>query len=193
MIIKSRVGDIFVKKYKNEKFVVDGYSNLREKEYLYVNFKNRYTLTFFLGPNTNGVLKPSNMYTNETKFVIHEKTPACKVGNIETSNMEKEDLNESLLSELNSLYPKHRRKIYFIIKNLTVNNLLEGEQISLIHKKQTAKLHLYDFFSILFNPSSSPKKVSKKERDFFKLLFLCSSNHPWPLYIFPKHLQKYNT
>ena len=172
MVIKSRVGDIFAKKYKNEKFVTEGYSALRQREYLYINFKNRYSLTFCLGPDTDGILKPSKMYTDETVFVIHEKTPECNLSENTSPETNQGDLNESLLTELNSLYPKHNRKIYFIIKNLTINNLLNGAQISLKYKKQSAKLHLYDFFSILFNPTTlTAKKLSKKERLFFKLLF----------------------
>jgi hypothetical protein len=196
ILIKSRVGDIFVKRHKGELFILNGYTNLKLHEYLYVNFKLQYSLAFFIGPNTRGQVIPTRMFTTDTVFTIHQETPRCKVIESDDSDSENEDLNQlsnqTLLEELTLLYPKHHRKIYFIVKNLTINNLLSGSQIELKHKKEVESLHLYDFFSILFNPAPlAAKRLKKQEKKFFKLLFVCSET-PWPNYIFPRHLQKLN-
>jgi hypothetical protein len=139
------------------------------------------------------------MYTSDAVFVIHEETESCRVGmdntliSDESVDEQPNEVNQTLINELNGLYPKHTRKVYFIIKNLFKNNLLSESHIEVRHKSGNEKMHLYDFFSIIFTPSIvKPRKLSKGERRFFKLLFISSELSPWPNYIFPKYLQKFN-
>ena len=196
ILIKSRVGDIFHKKHKNESFISDGYTSLRSREYLYVNLKNQYSVVCCLVSKELGYILPLKMYSNDVCYTIHDNTAECQAGGkIDSPDSPESEIPEGLIDELNGLYPKHHRKVYFVIKNLTINNLLFNYYIELKYKKQSSTLHLYDFLSIILNPctlSSAKKPLTKREKIFFKLLFLCSQKYPWPNYLFPKHLQKLN-
>jgi len=197
ILIKSRVGDIFYKKYKKESFVSDGYTSLEPREYLYINLKNQYSVVCCLVSKELGYILPLRMYSNDVTYKIHDVAIKCLAGenNADSPDSPESEVPEGLINELNVLYPKHHRKVYFIIKNLTINNLLFNYYIELNYKKQSSTLHLYDFLSIILNPNtlaSAKKTLSNREKTFFKLLFLCSQKYPWPNYLFPKHLQKLN-